>query len=140
MDEHRFELVEHTADKAFVAYGETLEKAFEAAAYAVFSMMADLALHQPTAERAVVVSGGDDVTLLKKWLDELLFISEVEWVLPVRFRVEKIGAGKVTSVIETRPTAPDIEWLGPGVKAVTYHGMEIRQLDGQYCVQVVVDV
>ncbi|MGC8832531.1 MAG: archease, partial [Armatimonadota bacterium] len=45
MDEkptYSFEVIDHTADRGLVAYGSDLAELFEACAYGMFSLMADL--------------------------------------------------------------------------------------------------
>ncbi|MDO8684196.1 MAG: archease [Armatimonadota bacterium] len=140
MNEHRFEHIEHTADKGVLAYGDTLEEAFENIAYGMFSLMADLASYQPSDVLKVEISAEDEVSLLRKWLKELLFTFEVERVLPVDFSVKEIADGRLLAEVRVRPFGPDIEWLGSQVKAVTYHGMEVDKFEHGYRVQAIVDV
>ena len=140
MNEHRFGYLEHTADKGVFASGDTLAEAFENAAYGMFSLMADLAQYRPTETRTVEAAGADDVALLRAWLKEMLYIFEVDRVLPLDFRVTSMKNGRLTAAIEVRPFGPDIEWLGSQVKAVTYHGMEVEKTDRGYRVQAIVDV
>ncbi|MDO8587538.1 MAG: archease [Armatimonadota bacterium] len=140
MNEHRFGYLEHTADKGVYAFGETLESAFESAAYGMFSLMADLERYEATGQCRVEVSGEDEVALLHAWLRELLFMFEVERLLPVDFHVRGIANGKLEADVDARPFGPDIEWLGSGVKAVTYHGMKVERIGPEYRVQAIVDV
>ena len=140
MNEHRFEFTEHTADKGIAAYGDTFEEALENAAYGMFSLMADLEKYQPSEDRAVELSADDRVALLKAWLRELLFIFEVEKVLPVEFHVREASDKELRADIRVRPFGSDIEWIGSQVKAVTYHGMRVDELDDGYRVHAIVDV
>lgn len=140
MSEHRFGYLDHTADKGVFAFGETLEEAFESIAYGMFSLMAELPRYEATDRREVEVAGLDDVALLHAWLRELLFIFEVDRVLPVGFHLAKIAGGKLKAILDVRPFGPEIEWLGSAVKAVTYHGMEVERTDAGYRVQAIVDV
>jgi len=140
MNEHAFGYLEHTADKGVIGYGDTLEAALENTAYGMFSLMAELPRYTATEERPVEVSGGDDISVLKAWLEELVFIFEVDRFLPVEFHVVELTNGKLRGRIRGRPFGPDIEWLGPQVKAVTYHEMKVEKIDDRYRVQAIVDV
>jgi len=140
MDEHRFEVIEHTADKGIAAYGDTFAEALQNVAYGMFSLMADLARYKPSEARTVELSADDKVSLLKAWLQELLFIFEVERVLPVEFHVREVSDTRLRADVRLRPFGPDIEWVGSQVKAVTYHGMRVEELDHGYRVQAIVDV
>ena len=140
MSEHRFGYMEHTADKGVYAYGDTLSEAFEDVAYGVFALMADLARYQRTEIRNIEVSGYDEQSMLRAWLNELLFMFEVERLLPVEFKAHILEGVRLEATVGVRPFGPDIEWLGPQVKAVTYHELEIGKTEDGYRVQVIVDV
>jgi SHS2 domain-containing protein len=139
MNEHRFEYLEHTADKGVIGYGDTLEGALENIAYGTFMLMADLPSYQSTESRDIKVAADDAVGILMAWLKELLYVFEVDQVLPVEFRVNAIADGNLAAKVGVRAFGPDIEWLGQ-VKAVTYHEMKVEKLDGGYRVQAIVDV
>jgi len=53
----RYEAVPHTADVAFIAYGDTLEEVFENAAFAMFDMVFDLSGASGRHTRPVVADG-----------------------------------------------------------------------------------
>lgn len=140
MNEHRFEFIEHTADKGIVACGDTLVEALENVAYGMFSLMAELDKYEGVEERAIEAQGADDVSLLHAWLNELLFVFEVDRVLPVSFNIGSLENGALTATVAVHPFGPDIEWLGSGVKAITYHEMLVERLDVGYRVRAIVDV
>ena len=125
----RFEFLEHTADLYIAAYGESLEEAFENAAAAMFEGMTELDRIQPQIEDKVEVEGHDTQALLYNWLETLLLKFETENKLYSRFkiaRIEKRPTGmKLTSRIEGEPFDPNRHPSKVGVKAVTYHKMEI---------------
>src|SRR5690554_1405600 len=140
MRERKFEIIEHTADKGVVAEGKTLGEAFENAAYGMFSLMADISTYEQTRTVELDVSGIDLETLFHNWLRELLFIFEVEKVLPVDFDIYEIDESHLNARVMVREIGPDIEWLGSPVKAVTYHEMKVEQSDDKWHVEVILDV
>ena len=73
-----FEFMDHTADVGIVATGRDLREAFAQAATGLFDFMADLSCVLETEEREVAVTAPDRDALLVAWLNELLFICEVE--------------------------------------------------------------
>lgn len=140
MCEHRFEIIEHTADKGIRAYGDTPERALESAAYAMFSLMAELDQYQPQQTLQIATEAPDAESLLHSWLSELLYSFEVEGLLPVEFRVEEFGKWRTRAEVAVRQIGPDVKWLGSVVKAVTYHELKFEELDGEWVAQAIVDV
>jgi len=138
--EHRFEIVEHTADFGVIGKGGTMAEAFENAAFGMFSIVADLDKYQSTKQKSITVVGTDDVTLLERFLSSLLVIFDGDCLLPLDFEITEISMGRLTCWISTRPIADDIEWLGPTVKAVTFHEMAVENHGDQWTAKAIFDV
>ncbi len=138
--EYTFELIEHTADVGVVARGQTMAEAFENAAYGMFSIMADLSRYTPTRSRVVHAAGTDDVTMLQGFLSRLLVLFDAERVLPLEFEITEISMGRLTCWVSTRPIADDIEWIGPAIKAVTYHQIAVESVGREWVAKVIFDV
>lgn len=138
--EHRFEIIEHTADVGVVGKGSTMAEAFENAAYGMFSLMADLEKYEPTLTRSIAVVGGDDVTLLERFLSALLLLFDADRLLPVNVEITQISFGRLTAWVEARKIGDDVEWTGPQIKAVTYHGMQVDDRQGEWQARVIFDV
>ena len=138
--EHKFEITEHTADVGVIGKGATMAEAFENAAFGMFSLMADLTSYTPTKQKSVVVAGEDDVVLLERFLSSLLVIFDADALLPLDFEITEISFGRLTCWISVRKIEDDIEWLGPQVKAVTYHKMAVETVEGEWQARVILDV
>ncbi len=138
--EHTFETIEHTADVGIVGRGKTMAEAFENTAYGMFSIMADLDSYLPTEKRTVTVDGDDDVSLLQSFLSALVVLLDGDAVLPLEFYITELEGGHLTCEVSARPIGDDIEWLGPGVKAVTYHQMAVGEEDGEWSARAILDV
>lgn len=141
----RFELLEHTADLYIAAYGESLEEAFENAAYATFEGMTDLDKVQPKLEDTVEVEGHDEQALLYNWLEALLVKFDITGNLYSRFKItsiKKTSAGfKLKAKIWGEPFNLEKHLSKVGVKAVTYHQMEIlRDAEGAVAVKFILDI
>lgn len=140
-----FEFLEHTADLYIAAYGKSLEEAFENAAYATFEGMTDLDKVQPKLEDTVEVEGYDEQALLYNWLEALLVKFDITDNLYSRFKIasiEKTSAGfKLKAKIWGEPFNPKKHLSKVGVKAVTYHQMEIlRDTEGAVTVKFILDI
>jgi SHS2 domain-containing protein len=140
----RFEFLEHTADLYIAAYGRSLEEAFENAAYAMFEGMTDLVKVQPKLEDEVEVEGYDEQALLYNWLEALLVKFDVKGYLFSRFKIqtiEKTAKGlKLKAHIWGEIFDAKKHLSKVGVKAVTYHRMEIIKQPSLVTVKFILDI
>lgn len=141
----RFEFLEHTADLYIAAYGRSLEEAFENAAYAMFEGMTDLENVESRLEDTVEAEGQDEQALLYNWLEALLIKFDVTGNLYSRFKIDGIkktsGGFKLKAKIWGEPFDSEKHLSKVGIKAVTYHQMEIlRNAKGAVTVRVILDI
>ena len=144
MSNTRFDVLEHTADVYIAAYGESLEEAFENAAFATFEVMTDLGRVKPIVEDKVEVEAEDEYALLYCWLEELIVRFETTGNLYSRFEVhyiEKTPSGlKLNARIWGEPFNPNKHPQKVGVKAVTYHRMKILKKPEAVTVKFILDI
>lgn len=138
--EHTFEMIEHTADVGVVGRGKTMAEAFENAAYGMFCIVADISKYKPADRITIEADGDDSVNLLERFLSSLIVVFEADRMLPVDFVIEEFGCTHLVCEVAVRPIDDDIEWLGPSVKAVTYHMMAVWQENGQWFARAILDV
>jgi len=140
----RFEFLEHTADAYIAAYGESLEEAFENAASATFEVMTDLKKIKPKVEETVEVEAHDEPALLYNWLEELLVKFELTGKLYSRFKIssiEKTLSGlKLKAKAWGEPYDPKRHPSKVGIKAVTYHRMEIMKKPKAVTIKFILDI
>lgn len=140
----RFEFLEHTADIYVAAYGSTLEEAFENAALALFEAMTDTSKVDAKVEESVEARGVDEQELLYDWLENLLVRFDETGNLYSRFKVEEIrkvdGEYRLKAKIWGEPFNPEKHPQRTGVKAVTYHLMEIKRKPEGVVVKFLLDV
>jgi SHS2 domain-containing protein len=132
-----FEEVEHTADWAFRARGADLPQLFASAARAMFELQArQLLPGGEVVEREVEVQGFDRETLLVNWLNELLYLQEKHGETYNEFNIGEISETRLRARIRGRrsPSATRM------IKAVTFHGLEIKPTAEGWEATVVVDV
>jgi len=140
----RFEFLEHTADAYIAAYGESLEEAFENAALATFEVMTDLKKIRPKVEDTIELEAHDESALLYSWLEEFLIRFETTGNLYSRFKVlniEKTPSGlKLRAKAWGEPYNPEKHPSKVGIKAVTYHRMEIIKKPKAVTVKFILDI
>ncbi len=146
--EKGFELKEHTADVLIVGYGESLEEAFANVARAMFEVMTNTDAVEPKKCFEVTADGMDLYQLLYNWLENLLILKDTEGYVFSKFNVRKIekvdGGYRLVGEACGEEFSPEKHESRTDVKAVTYHEMDISQVevDGKkvWKVQLVVDI
>lgn len=139
MDE-KFEIIDHTADVAIAAYGADLKEAFANAAYALFSLIVDLDGVGDGTCREVEVTAGDRAELLVAWLNELIYICEVESILFRRFEIGELNETGLRASCYGEKIDPERHRIKVGVKAATYHMLRVEERAKGYRVQVLFDI
>jgi len=140
----RFEFLEHTADAYVAAYGKTLEEAFENAAYATFEVMTEAEKIEPKIEETVEVEGYDEQALLYNWLEALLVKFDITRRLYSRFKIDKVEKTKEGFRLKAKVWGeqynPEKHPQKVGIKAVTYHRMEIIKRPEQVTLKFILDI
>jgi SHS2 domain-containing protein len=132
----RFEEVEHTADLALKVHGHSLKEVFANAAYGMFSLMADLEGLEPTTSREISLESLDYEALLVDWLNELLYLHELEEEIYTRFEIEALSSNALSAIV----WGAKMITSKLTVKAATFHNLEIRETEDGYLLTVVFDV
>jgi SHS2 domain-containing protein len=136
MPSFRFEELEHTADLALKVHGHSLKEVFANAAYGMFSLMADLEGLEPTISHEISLESLDYEALLVDWLNELLYLHEVEEEIYTRFEIETLSSSALSAIVwGAKMAASKLT-----VKAATFHGLEIRETEDGCLAIVVFDV
>jgi SHS2 domain-containing protein len=140
----RFESLEHTADIYIAAYGQSLEEAFENAASATFNAMTEIEKINPEVEEFVEIEAHDEHALLYSWIEELLIRFETTEKLYCCFNIssiEKTPTGlKLKAKIWGEPFDSQRHLQKVGIKAVTYHRMEIMKKPKAVTVKFILDI
>ncbi len=135
-----FEFLPHTADVAVVARGESLRELFEHAALALFSLLTDVEEVRDRTSMQVEIQSPDRESLLVDWLNELLYLFDAEGKLFCRFAVSELGESYLKADVGGENVDPGRHRIKMGVKAVTYHDLEIKRSDNGWMARMVFDV
>jgi SHS2 domain-containing protein len=133
-----YEFLEHTADVKFRADGATIEEMFVAAADAMNeTVRGDIKILEQE-ERSFEVEGKDLVGLLYNFLEEFLFLLDAEDYLVAKIKSIDIEDNKLRCVV-VGDAAKNYKFTND-VKAVTYSDMFVREENGRFVCEVVLDV
>ncbi|MFH0849374.1 MAG: archease [Candidatus Bathyarchaeota archaeon] len=128
------------ADLLVEATGKTLGEAFANLALGMFNTMTPIGDIAEEEEFVIEAQGDDLDSLLFNLMDEFLYLNDVEFLVPRRMEVsvdEKYFHAEALCVGER--FSRDTHETGIAVKAVTYHMMEIKRVNGGYRVRMVFD-
>ena len=136
--------IDHTGDIGIRVTAASLEALFERAAAGTFHVLTDLSSVQATDETRVTVEGRDREALMVRWLSEPNYRHTVEHRLFCDFTVESItqvDEGFVlTGTARGEALDRDRHTVYTEIKAITFHGMQIRETDEGWTVQVIFDM
>jgi len=133
------EILEHTADIGFRAFGDSLPELFANSALALLSIAADPAAAEPRHEYTLSVASGDLESLMVDWLNEVLYWFDGRQVVFRDFRVTVLDGSRLEATAFGEPRGPRHR-ARRIVKAVTYHQLRVEQRGGRWVAEVYVDI
>ncbi len=132
----KYEFLPHTADIKFRAYGRNLEEAFENAVLAVVEYLTGGEKIKPRKGKVVNVHGSDLQNLFYNFLDEMIYLLDAE-----NFVVGKANVSLLGNNIKAEFFGDDaFHYKLKHVKSATYSEMLVRQENGRWVLQAVLDV
>jgi SHS2 domain-containing protein len=136
--------IDHTGDVGLRVRADTLPQLFERAATGTFHVLTDLSDVAPTETTTLTVRGRDREALLLRWLSELNYRHTVDRRLYADFSVSSIRTDDdewvLDATVRGEPIDPARHVVHTEIKAVTFHGLEIRRADDGWVVQVIFDM
>ena len=135
-----YELFDHTADMGVRAYAPSLPELIRAASDGLYGVIGELVPEGEGRGESFAFTGGDTAELLRDYLAELLLIFELDHRMVTDVQVEVFEPGRLAASGESRAVSREKSAFDREVKAVTYHGLEIRAVEGGYETRFVVDV
>ncbi|WP_321419285.1 archease [uncultured Methanomethylovorans sp.] len=139
----KYEYLDHTADAKFLAYGKTLEEAFENAALAMFNVMINTNTISNTLLQDIDLVAEDIDGLLFDWLSEFLFLMDAENLIFGDFKVHSIkqkgGKFYLSATVYGELIDLSRHVFDTEVKAATYNNMQVKNLADGWVLQATVD-
>lgn len=139
-----FHEIDHTGDIGIEVMASTLPQLFERAAAGMVRVLTDPAAVRTPEATQITVDGRDLEALMVRWLSELNYRHTVDHVLYGTFEVETIDETDegfiLTATVHGEPIDPDRHTVYTEIKAITFHGLDVRQTDDGWVVQVIFDM
>ncbi|HEU5322224.1 MAG TPA: archease [Methylomirabilota bacterium] len=135
-----WEHFEVEADVGVRGWGATLAEAFAQTALGVLALIVRPEEVQARETREVRAQADGAGPLLVEWVNECLYVHEIEGFVVRTIDVSVCDGGRVHAFLRGEPL--DLARHRPGiqVKAATRHGVEVRQAGGRHETRLMVDV
>ena len=139
-----YRYLDHGADIGLEVVSDSLVGLFREAGRSVFSLMVEVDDIRAEESLELGVTNSSLEGLLYEWLSELLSLSNLNGHVYGDFpelTIEESNSGyELKARAEGEKINPERHELGTEVKAVTYQGLEIAEIDGGWRCRFVVDV
>lgn len=136
----RFELLDHTADTGIIVHADSVQSLFETAGEALFHIITDLKKVTPRIERRIEVKPQPLERLMVDWLSDLLYLYDVEHLLFKEFKVESLDEDGLRAKVKGEVYQEGVHIIKTGVKAVTYHQIEVCKENQGWRARVIFDL
>ena len=134
------EKLDHTADDGFIIKAPDLPTLFARAATGMFSILTDLEKVDEVKTDLFDIEASDRESLLVNWLSELNFQHVVKHRLYCRFVIVTLDDLRLTAKASGDDYDPKRHVLHTEIKAVTYHGLYVRQAKDEWRSQIIFDL
>lgn len=138
--EVEYELFDHTADVGVRVRAKSLPDLLRVAGDGLYAVIGELTAHGEPRRERFECAGPDLAVLLRDYLAELLLIFERDLRMVTTAEVEVFEPGRLIATGESRAIDRAASDLQREVKAITYHGLELRPVEGGYEAIYIVDI
>ena len=135
-----WEHFEVEADVGIRAWGATRAEAFAQATLGAFALIVALEDVEARETREVRAQGDGPESLLVNWVNECLYVHEIEGFVARRIEVVRADGGIAVGVLHGEEVDAARHRLGTVVKAATLHQVSVSASAGRHEVRLVVDV
>ena len=135
----KFKFLPHTADIKFRAYGKTVSEAFTNSCLAVSSVLSNGNKINSKKEKKVKVEGGDNESILRNLIEEIIYLFDAENFITVKSNVEFDETAMQLRAIFFGDSSENYSNLDH-IKSVTYSEMFVKKVKDKWVTQVVLDV
>jgi protein archease len=135
-----YRLFSHTGDLGMTVQGQDQLELFEQAAWSFFDLLVDARRIDPKIALKVSVEAPDREALLVAWLGELLYLFDARLLVFGRFEIEELTDRSLKARVWGEDFDPEKHGFKHGVKAVTYHQLQIRKTPKGWRARVILDI
>lgn len=133
-----YRILEHTADIGIESWGPSRERAFEQAAWGLAEILGAQVSRSVGGTATIEATASDLAALLVDFLNELLLLHETGEVGFAGVAVTELSDTALRAEIDVVPLRGETETTG--VKAATYHRLEVTETEDGVRARVYLDV
>ncbi len=130
-----YRIADHTADVAIELEAADYIELFSQAAVALLELLG-AAAPEAEFENMVAVRGVDRADTMVRWLQEVLYLVQVKDLRIAKIRIVELTDTLLKAQLEGGYGSQPLQGE---IKAVTYHGLEIKEIDGRLKATVICD-
>lgn len=141
MAKNFYEFIEHTADIGIRVKAGDLKELFKNAASAMFDIIAEqkIEIRKQKSEKIIIKQKAENLEeLFVNWLNELLSLSAVKYLIFDNFQINKINKNSLQAVAFGR-SVKDYR-MNVEIKAATYHELKVQRIESGWQAQIIFDV
>ncbi len=135
-----YTILDHTADLRVSITGNSMIDLFENAAYTLIDLMIKNVQREKTETIKTVISGIDIQDLMVRWLSEILFLFEGEYLIVTGINIINLTTEQLKSHLKVIHYNQKIHEILTEIKAVTYHQIEVFENKGVWNAKVIFDL
>jgi protein archease len=136
----RYELVDHTADIGLAVTGESADELFAEAAVALADLLFDPQEVAELEERRVELEAPSRDELLVRWLNELIYLRDADSFLWRSVEIGFDGERRLSARLRGEVFHQGKHRVRSGVKAATYHLLEVIEVQEGWSARIILDV
>lgn len=140
MSDEGYEYFDVAADVGVHAWGETLAGCFRQCALGMFDLIVPTRAVTPVEIREVAARGNGVEALLVNWLNECLYLHDLEGFVVHDLETPGVAGTGVHGILRGEPVDPARHPRGTVVKAATFHGLEVAETPGRVTARVILDI
>ena len=135
-----FRLIDHTGDMGFEVSGTDAADLFGRAGWVLLSLLADLSTVKEGSGFEIEAEGHDLEELLVSFLGEILYLHDAKDLVFRRVEVLSGPDKTVKAALYGEEFDPERHTILRQIKAVTYHGISVKETGGRWAARVILDI
>ncbi|MHC5112760.1 MAG: archease [Planctomycetota bacterium] len=140
MIEPRVELFDHTADVGIRIVAPTHEGMVACVPSGLYAAIGTVLPGRESSYLEMDFSAGEFAVLLRDFMAELLHLFETEGKMVTEVKPGIVGDGQLSVQVRVTDVDKSASDISREVKAVTYHDLECREIEGGFQVEFIVDI
>lgn len=133
-------LLDHTADMGFEIKGADPAELFKKAGMALIHVILGSAPSPGADKMKVSLKGYDLSDLMVRWLTEILYLFQGEYLVTTDIIIDSLSDDTVTATLIISPFNPLEHEILREIKAVTYHQIDVTGKDNIWNARVIFDL